>query len=65
MDELHAREKEMQHTISGLQTEKHRLEDTIYRIKTEAMTNTMRLKQMEEKLEQERNAGVSYTVVII
>ena len=60
VDELHAREKELQHTICTLQTDKHRLEDTIYRIKTEAMANNVALKQMKEKLEQEKTASVSY-----
>jgi len=59
VDELHAREKELQQTISGLQGEKHRLEDTIYRIKAEAMANNVALKQMEEKVEQEKTASVS------
>ena len=65
VDELHAREKELQQTISALQGDKHRLEDTIYRIKAEAMANTVALKQMEEKVEQEKVASVSVKHMVV
>ena len=59
VEELHAREQELLQQLSVLKTDKQRLEDTIYRLKTESMATSVTLKQLEEKLGGEKAMNVS------
>ena len=59
VEELHAREKELLQQLSLLKNDKQRLEDTIYRLKTESMTSSVSLKQLQENFDREKNTNVS------
>lgn len=58
MEELHAREQKMLEQVRELKQDKQRLEDTIYRLKTEAMATNVSQQKMKEALEKEREALV-------
>ncbi len=59
IDELQSREKSLLDQLSGLKSDKQRLEDTVYRLKSEAMSVDVSLKQIKEELEDERKEKVS------
>ena len=59
VDDLIAREQDLLKLVSSLKTDKQRLEDTIYRLKTEGLANTVALKQLEEKVDGEKIMNVS------
>lgn len=58
VEELHAREQELLQQLSSLKFDKQRLEDTIYRLKTESMTSSVTLKQLEDNIEGEKSLNV-------
>ena len=58
VEELRAREQDMLQQVSALKTDKQRLEDTIYRLKAEALTTTVTLKQLEENMMEEKTSRV-------
>ena len=59
MTVLQARERGLLSQVSELTSEKHRLEDTIYRLKSEAVTSSTNLSEALEQLEKEKTATVS------
>ncbi len=65
VEELHAREDELLQELLAIKTEKQRLEDTIYRLKTESMSTSVTLKQLEQKLEEEKNVNVGVVIVAV
>lgn len=58
MDELRAREQNTLQQVTKLQLDKQRLEDTIYRLKTEAVANKDSVREMKEQLEDEKKRNV-------
>ena len=58
MEELHVREQKMLEQVRELKQDKQRLEDTIYRLKTEAMATNVSQQKMKVALEKERDALV-------
>ena len=58
MEELRSREQELMQQISQLKVDKQRLEDTIYRLKTESLTTSVTVKQLEENITQEKSMNV-------
>lgn len=65
LEELHAREHELLLQVSALKTDKQRLEDTIYRLKTESMEKSVTVKQLEENIDVEKNTNVSLSSVCV
>lgn len=63
VEELHARELQLLQQVSTLKTDKQRLEDTIYRLKTESMASSVSLKQLEDKIDGEKIVNVSWSDV--
>ena len=57
--DLQARERALLSEVSEITSEKHRLEDTIYRLKSEGMASRTSLKEAMEQLEKEKAAAVS------
>lgn len=64
MEELRSREQELMQQISQLKVDKQRLEDTIYRLKTESLTTSVTVKQLEENITQEKNMNVCVCVCV-
>lgn len=58
VEELRAREQDLLQQVSAHKTDKQRLEDTIYRLKAEALTTSVTLKQLEENMVEEKNMNV-------
>ncbi|KAL5456925.1 hypothetical protein EMCRGX_G034152 [Ephydatia muelleri] len=56
LDESINREQALKQQLAELMTDKQRLEDTIYRLKTETMNKNTALKEIREQLEQEKQA---------
>lgn len=65
VEELHVREQKMLEQVRELKQDKQRLEDTIYRLKTEAMATNVSQQKLKEELEKERDALVRNPVVIL
>ena len=65
VEELHVREQKMLKQVRELKQDKQRLEDTIYRLKTEAMATNVSQQKLKEELEKERDALVRNPVVIL
>ena len=63
VEELHAREQKVLEQVRELKQDKQRLEDTIYRLKTEAMATNVSQQKMKEELEKEREALVRLATV--
>ncbi len=59
IEELQSREKSLLDQLSGLKSDKQRLEDTVYRLKSEAMSVDVSLNQIKEELEDERKEKVT------
>ena len=59
------REQKMLEQVRELKQDKQRLEDTIYRLKTEAMATNVSQQKLKEELEKERDALVRNPVVIL
>lgn len=59
MTDLQARERGLMSQVSELTSERHRLEDTIYRLKREAVTSSTSLTEALEQLDKEKTAAVS------
>jgi biotin operon repressor len=59
VEELHTREQKMLEQVRELKQDKQRLEDTIYRLKTEAMATNVSQQKIKQALEKEREALVS------
>ena len=53
------RERGLLAQVSETTAEKHRLEDTVYRLKSEGMASSASLKEALEQLEKEKSATVS------
>ena len=58
IEELQSREQSLLDQVSTLKSDKHRLEDTVYRLKSEAMSVGVSLKQIKEELEDEKKEKV-------
>ena len=61
VEELQTREQTMLEQVRELKQDKQRLEDTIYRLKTEAMATNVSQQNMKEDLAKEREATVRVT----
>ena len=59
IDELQSREASLLDQLSALKSDKQRLEDTVYRLKSESMSVDMSLKQLRDELEDEKKEKVS------
>ena len=65
MDDLRAREQNTLQQVSKLQSDKQRLEDTIYRLKTEAVTTKESLRELREQLHEEKQRNVSCMKILV
>lgn len=59
MTYLQARERTLLSQVSETTAEKHRLEDTIYRLRSEGEASSTSLTEALEQLEEEKAAAVS------
>ena len=50
--------------MGEIRSDKQRLEETIYRLKTESRATDIALKEAREKLDQERKAVVSHVTLM-
>ena len=58
MEELHTREQKVREQVREMKQDKQRLEDTIYRLKTEAMATNVSQEKLKEELAKERESMV-------
>ena len=58
VEELHTREQKTREQVRELKQDKQRLEDTIYRLKTEAMAINVSQQKVKEDLAKERETMV-------
>ena len=58
LEELQAKEQKMLEQVRELRQDKQRLEDTIYRLKTEAMATNVSQQKLKDDLAKEREAMV-------
>ena len=64
IDDLQAREKTLLDQVTELKSGKQRLEDTVYRLKSEAMATTESIKELKEQLDEEKRKKVSENILI-
>ncbi len=65
IDELQSREASLLDQLSALKSDKQRLEDTVYRLKSESMSVDMSLKQLRDELEDEKKEKVSFRSCVL